>query len=448
MLGVLLAGPDQLHWPADGLGDGHDLGDIVEHEAPSEAAAQIGRVDRDPLGRQAGDRGHHPDDEIDPLVGRDDLAGVGRDLRRAVHRLHGRMGEERRGVGRLEPARGGRHRAGDVALALRGHPRLVEPGLELCEQAVAGQTGVGALVIGDRQRLDRFAGAPEAVRHDSDAARDLVHRNHAGHAADRSSVVAGDGRAEHRIVLHCGIDHAGQAGVDAELGGAVDLERRVGALGRGADQTELRRVLERWRGRRLEPRGCIGQGTIVERAAGSGVHDLAGLGRAFGRIDAPLVRGRLDQHGPRGGARLAHHVVRAAHARAAAGDPHLTAEEHLVSIARRGLLDRERRQIGVQLLGHDLRDRRIGALTHLDERVVESDPAVGRDPEEGRHLRGLRSAGAGHERQTDAEHEAACGDRRAAEEGAPAEIDDRHGRVLPQALWSSTARFTPALIRW
>ena len=178
-------------------------------------------------------------------------------------------------------------------------------------------------IIERRQPLLR---GPHVIGDDRDG---VVEPHDLAHALDRlgRAVVdalhapAEDGRLRERRDLH-----AGRPSVDAVDRGSIDLRRRVEPLGRRADQLEILRALQR--DVRREP-ACVAASAAsspyFRRSSGRRVDHLAVLRAAGRRVDVPaLGRGR-DQHRPRGRARLAQRLPRAAHRVRVAGRLHAAA---------------------------------------------------------------------------------------------------------------------------
>ncbi len=155
---------------------------------------------------------------------------------------------------------------------------------------------------------------------------------------------------------------------------------------------------------------------------------LAAVHSAAGSLP-PRRRGR-DQHFARAGARLAHVVLRRAHALAAAGRhraPDPVAPDVLVG---RGELGAHLGPVAVELLGDELRERRIGALPHLGAGDANDDAVVGMDDDPGVDFGGSRAAGRrGGDREREFEREAA-GERRGNLEELATGDSDRHGLLL------------------
>ena len=183
--------------------------------------------------------------------------------------------------------------------------------------------------------------------------------------------------AEHRTARERGDLHALRPGVDSVDGFAVDLVGRVEPLQRLADELEIRRGLERRILRRRQSGGRLHKLAIGGLLRARVVKDLAVLRPAGGRIDAPLRRRGLHQHGAGGRAGDSHRLPEGADGGRAAG--HLEPEKRV----RVELVVRRRRHRGhmlerrVELLGEDHGKSGVDALPHLDLRDCEGDLAVG-----------------------------------------------------------------------
>ena len=114
MLHVVLPRPDQLDRGLCLLGDAQRLDDKIHFEAPAESAAQVGEIDLDRLGREAGDFCGGPVDEGDGLGADPDLAAIRLEIHGAVHRLHGGVGDK-----------------GRVVLRFNGLVRLFQAGVDV-----------------------------------------------------------------------------------------------------------------------------------------------------------------------------------------------------------------------------------------------------------------------------------------------------------------------------
>src|SRR5207253_311589 len=159
-----------------------------------------------------------------------------------------------------------------------------------------------------------------------------------------------------------GIEHLGQAHVDAVARTAVHLEWGIESPHGGADQAEVPGIGELDVVRHREPGGGLGARAEARALAGRGDHEAV-LRAADGGPNAPLPRGGADQHGARLRARPAELQPRIAHAGAAAGD--LRAEEVvLVRIARRSEVDADAAEVHSEFFGDERRQRRVDALAH------------------------------------------------------------------------------------
>ena len=245
---VLFAAPDHLDRdPRKLLGDGHRLAHVVlRAAAPSESAAEVVPVDlafreRQARGlRQGGQRGLR-------VLGRHPHLGlVGRDPGGAVHRLHGRVGEERRAVDRLDLSCGALDRLGRVAV-LTGAvgDRRRQALLEVLRDRRARLRCAGALLPDNRQRVERPLGPPPGIGDDRDRrVVDLDDAAYPGHRRNLRLVVAHERAAEHRARLDRGVQHARQRDVDRVDQAAVQLGRRVQPLQRLAGNLPIFRILE------------------------------------------------------------------------------------------------------------------------------------------------------------------------------------------------------------
>ena len=188
----------------------------------------------------------------------------------------------------------------------------------------------------------------------------------------------GDGRELHAR-HHC---------VDAELGLAVDLLRRVEPLGRRTDQREFFRRLEHdlvghWQ------LGCgLDQRAVFQPLPGRR-NDLTLLDPAGCRIDAPLSRGRLDQHDARRGAGAAQRLPKSRHRSRSAGNLEPEQGIGIQLVVRRRGLDADLLESHFEFLGDQHRHRRVGALAHLDLRHDERDAVVRPDAHKGIGGKGL-----------------------------------------------------------
>ena len=139
VLDVLLAGPHDLDGAIDVFGDLDGADRAVGLQPPAEAAADQMIVHDDLLERQArGLRGHRLDARHG-LAADPDFAFILADMHRAVHRLHGRVRQERHLIGRLDLGGRARHRLVGVADVLRDRARLQRCLLELARDVRGGR---------------------------------------------------------------------------------------------------------------------------------------------------------------------------------------------------------------------------------------------------------------------------------------------------------------------
>ncbi len=166
--------------------------------------------------------------------------------------LHGRMGEHRQLIDRLDPSAA----MAEVAFTTR-HDRCVGLGsaVQRLEQGRRREIGMLAQLPIDLQRLDAFPGGPEAVgddRHGGIETHDLAHawQGARGRIVDRA-----DAPAEHGTVFDQGDPHPRNPDIDAIDRGAVQLAGCIQSVERFADEFEVFGVLQsKLRRDRLERR--------------------------------------------------------------------------------------------------------------------------------------------------------------------------------------------------
>ena len=230
----------------------------------------------------------------------------------------------------------------------------------------------------DLQRVQRALGAPPGVGHhghglavDGDHLPDARARQHAGR------VIALDLAAEHRAGRDGGIQQAGQFQVGAIDQLAGGLFHRVQPRQALAGQLPDLRVLQHDVGRCAQLRGGRGHLAVAGAAATGAVRDHAVGGPALRCRHTPLGSGGLHQHHARGGAALAHVVLRLADAAAATGGevaPDAVARQVL---PRCRVLGADTGPVAFQLLGHQLRQAGQRALPHLGAGDADDDLVVG-----------------------------------------------------------------------
>ena len=313
VLDVFLAGPDDLDRTVDMLRDLDGASDTIDLQPPAKAAANQMVVHDDLVQRQARDLCGSRLGARDDLVADPDFAAVLADMRRAVHRLHCRVREERDLVGRLDLGNRTRHGFVGVADILRHRPRIERGLFQRAHDLLRVELGVRAVVPFDHQGRQPLLRSPHMVGHDRDGIvepHDLTHALdglgcriiHALHAS------AEDGR------LCKGRDlHAGRPNVDAIDGRSVDLRRRVQTLGRGADELEILRPLERHALGDRHAGGIRGKFAILDPSSRRRVKHFTAL-RAAGRcIHIPALGRRRDEHGSGGRTGLAQRLPRRAY---------------------------------------------------------------------------------------------------------------------------------------
>ena len=332
----------------------------VDLEPPAEAAAEQVVVDPDRVLRQPGDLGDHGLGQGRRLGADPDVAAVLADMDGAVHRLHRRMGEERQLIDRVDPLRRAGERLLGVALVARHRAGLLRRLLELADDVGAVDRRVRAVVPLDGGRLEPLLGRPHMVGDHGDGIVDPHHLAHALDRARRRLVHRFRLAAEHRRDGDRRDLHARQLGVDAELGAAVDLVRRVQPLGRRADQGEVLRILQRHAvGRRhRQGGGGVHQLAVAQAARAGRVRDHAVPRPAGGGIDAPLLGRRRDQQGAGDRAGLAQRRPEGADRGRKAGRLDVQDRIGIERVVRRRMLEPDLIEADLQLLRQQHGQRR------------------------------------------------------------------------------------------
>lgn len=201
-----------------------------------------------------------------------------------------------------------------------------------------------------------------------------------------------------------GHQQSGESDVDAVDGAAIHLGGDVEPLHRLADVAPLLARLQLDNGRHGQCGGYFDQLPPGDLAPRAGMHDLAaGNGAGSGR-NAPALRGCLDQQGARRGAGRAQSREHSADRTAAAG---LIRLPHAVVGAFNGRhLDAHALPVELELIGENLRQPCLCALTHFRGVGQQCDVAVPVDTHPAAELRRLlagtrRCRGSGAERNSD-----------------------------------------------
>ena len=245
VLHVLLARPDHLDRPVHLLGDLHGGVDHVHLQPAAEAAADEVVVHGDFVERQSGDLRR---DRLGPgehLNAHPHLAGGGRDMHGAVHRLHGGMREKGQFVGSLEQYR-------PRPSPWRHRPPIWRPRLPFslaarsCFQTSSEETAAcGPSFQRDVECVQPLLGRPHVIADDRHEILEHDDLTHAGQTLGFGVIDMPHSAAEHRAGGEGRELQAGRHGIDSVHDLAVDLVRRVEPLQRVADQFEIVDVLER-----------------------------------------------------------------------------------------------------------------------------------------------------------------------------------------------------------
>ena len=272
---------------------------------------------------------------------------------------------------------------GDVAGRFRDRALSIARGDEAVENVGRRHVGVRPFVPRDVERVEALLGGPHMIADDCDEIVENDDLPHSRYVLSRRVVDMRDLAAEDRTARKRGDLHAWRSCVDAVDRLAVDFVRRVEPLQRLADELEIRRRLQRRILRRRQSGGGLRQFAVSRVLSARVVKDLAVLRPAGGRIDAPLRRRGLHQHGPGGRAGNSHRTPERADGGRAAG--HLEPEKRVrvkLVIRRRGhcghLLEGR-----IKLLGEDHGKGGVNALPHLHLRDREGDFAILVDANEG-----------------------------------------------------------------
>ncbi len=400
----------------------------------------------DGIGRHVEEPRHRGADAVRRLRPGPDLHAIGTDVGRAVHRLHGRVHEQRILVDRLHrllARAGGAH--GALARRDAGVGIVVDPRVIARARRGRGVLPVRPRIPVDHQRVATLHRRPRVVGQHRHARRqqplhrvELHHLPHARHRARLAVVHAPQRAAERRAAGDAGVQHVRHPDVDAEFRGAVHLVRDVEPGSGLAENAEGAGVLQRHLATRHGLPGRERRQLPVGRGAlGRSVGHHAGHRRALRRRHAPLRRRRPYQHRTRGGTRPAQRHVRAAGAPAAAG------AGVVLAVGRRPRHP-HLAPVGVEFLGHDHRHRGPHPLAHLrlggldGDRAVRVDaqpevrrPSAGSDPGSGRVERGGQRV-----ERAEAEHECGAGSGRGGHELAATDGLLAHlASPLPAARW-------------
>ena len=333
----------------------------------------------------------------------------------AVHRLHCGVREERNLIDRLDLGDGVRHRPVDIADILRNRPRIKRRLSERARDIIRIELGVRTVVPFDRQRCQPFFCSAHMVGHDRNG---IVEPHDLTHALDglgrriihALQTTAEDGRLRERRELH-----PRRPGVDAIDRRSVDFRRRIQPLGRGANELEILRSLERHVFGDRHAGSIGGQCTIFVASARRHVKHFAALRAAGRRIDIPPPCRRRHEHGSCGRTGLAQGLPRPPYRVRVAS--RLQAADQGVAVklfVGRTMFQPHLFQLHLELFGDQHRDGRIRPLAHLDIRHGQDDLPIAVDTDEGiRHeaIAAGRFGSAVGERQVHAQQQATANGR-------------------------------------
>ncbi len=305
----------------------------------------------------------------------------------AVHRLHAGVGKIRQVIGC--PDHASRLHGANVTFLAGGEALQFGGLLQRSLEVVRRVPGQRAFAPFDFEQLGRLARMPVGVGHHRDAARDRHHGLDARCCPRLGGVEPRDLRPEGRSLDRHRGEHARQIHVDAEERRPVDLQRCVQPPDRLANQLEVPGILQWHHLRHRHAGGLLGQLAIAQPLF-PGSDDHAVLGAQGRGVDLPGVGGSRHQHGTSSRAGLAQGFPARAHRPRAAGDHQRRSRPVIVWIRRR-LFPAHLVPVGVQLFGHDLRQRCEHTLAHLRAPndhghhvvPVDADEGVGLEPRSG-----------------------------------------------------------------
>ena len=227
---------------------------------------------------------------------------------------------------------------------------------------------MGAVVPFDLERCQSFFGSSHVVRDDRDGIVQPYDLAYAPDGSCRGIIEVLHAPAEDGRLRECGNLHAGWASVDAVARGSIDFRSCIEALRRRADQLEIRRRFERDVYRHRHLRCLRGQLAIIEAPSGRFVDHLAVLRTTRLALDAPAVGCGRNQHAPGGRTGLAQRLPRTPYGIGIAGCLHADQRIGVELFVGRRMLEMHLLQANIELFCDQHRDRRIGALAHLDIR--------------------------------------------------------------------------------
>ena len=277
--------------------DGPD--DSIDLKPPAKSPADQMIVDHDLVQRQTGGFRRGRLDACNGLAADPDFATIVADMHCAIHRLHGRVREERELVGCLDLGDGAREGFVDIADVLSHRPRIECRLFELSRDLLRVEPGVCTVIPFDHQRRQPLLRCAHMVGDDGDGVVKPHNLTHTFDGLGRRIVYALQSAAEDRRLRQCRDLHAGRPHIDAIDGRPIDLGRGVDSLGRCADQRKILWLLQRyrvWNGHVC----CIGgKLAIFEASPGRRVKHFTALHAAGRMIDIPALCRRRHQHGSR-----------------------------------------------------------------------------------------------------------------------------------------------------
>ena len=188
--------------------------------------------------------------------------------------------------------------------------------------------------------------------------------------------------------------------VDAEHRRAIDLARRIGALGRCSDQLEILGILQRNRFRQRQLGRGVHQLAVAQLASTGRMQHRAFLCLATVRRDSPLLGGSGDKQHPSSSSRLAQGFPVTGHRGRATGYLEAKHGIWITLVIGWRMLDMHLFKADFQLFGNQRRHGGVGPLPHFHWLDREVDPAFAVDTHigVGREAGPWRSLGIAHQR--------------------------------------------------
>ena len=387
------------------------MDDEVQLQPASEATTQVGGIDGHILGLDAERRSGCALRALLELGRTHHLALAVLVIGGEVHGLQRSMRLHRRDVLGFHHFRSGFHGGSHIACGLADGQWLgvVRSVADAGKHAGVVNGSASAFIPHDGDRLQRLFGVPVRIRHHHHIALDVQNVLNAGHGLGLRRIKGLELAANHRALRDGRVHHARQGDVDTVLGGAIDFDRGVHALGGLTNDLEVLGVFEGdfFRHRQF--------GRIGGQRAVSGFFAARAIDHTFVRtqgatVHVPTGRGGADEHFAHLGASDTQLLPAVAHRGGTTGD---LGAQQVVGVGGRVcrcVLHRDLRHLHIQLFGDEHGHGGEDALAHLGARGQQGDGVVVSDVHPGIggvHRAGCLHCGAGRKYQA---HEQAPAD--------------------------------------